>query len=1180
MQLKGETMSNNGNRRNNTNSRDNVKNRREQSRKTQQQDVRSRNSENNSRRTKEHEKESGQSTHTTTSSKSNHSTPPVPPGNNRKNNQGPPEQPNPSGNIGDSSYFSTDNSLSTINDVYGGGILGEFRNLDEDLIDAIIHTPEQTVQNSDLYQGSRRIYNTYEATLGYASAQMAYDTAKDSFQSHINEIDTLGINKILDESIGGQISFSNTFDNLEAANFIQQNGTSVHLFDNNSNNTDTISFQNELIYSPSEQSYLLDRIIRGETITFYSSDKREDISINSSTIQVLGDNGREISLQEYGQNLSRAYKGKSKDEVTELKKQFEDDFNKLALHQVTFTTDDMGQKIAEQVFYGASVDTDMSYLDNIGMYLGGHSTSDVTKPFKDFVGNKERHNNIKINIGGGVDLDGTSGRITKTNSSAFASLKANTDNITTSYLNGSNQRTMTEEAFSFANKGQTGKGRNLYNISLQSSILDREKEQYVEYLSHHLNVDLATRLTQHDGIKSLGRNYCLLSPEQQKRELEKSMVKAGVSMSDIKKEDTQKVLDAFISANNTQYKLDRAKRSRKRSSSSFDGFKEQLLSDSDLYQGWNRINSTVRNGKRLANLSYTAVYGAVGIVPMQKKLIEGTVSDIAAGKNFKEIKTNRTIIRETQRKEWNNKGLRGANKRRLERREQRRANIRAVGRTTGRAIGNAVATSAPVSWVGNTRVGKMAKNAKTFATKHFVSPIKKTIKSIEKFFTNFFDLTSKVKFIIIAGLLVFALVFMIIPIIAANAILNQVTSSPAAVFMNADSAEFSSLCDEISDKINTYAINQQNTYVNQVKTDFGLEEDAITIHYSDKSGMFDYTCSVTDPIPLEYLNIKQTIVAMDLTASGFYSVSYGGEGDDSEEGISDSQAVRLCKDIYKNTHWSSYTTTTDEDGNVIAADIYCVVELAAASVYPSDTDSVNYIGGPLYQAHNSSVNNNWLDYHKIDYYEQDLLMFYDNIMTTSWEDSFDMPGYDLDVNGWHGTILNTEYSSDDGSGMLWGEYSGTPLSEAEINSIIATLTELGYSDRQLATALFCLQAVGCPYNQSLRMNPGVYDCSSLAARSWDSAGFSDLIVSNWAMTAAGEYVYLRDCGKSLADDSNLQPGDLIFYTNNPDRELGIGHVSVYIGEIDGKKMLVSAAGTAYGVIYQEYLGDGIYFARP
>jgi len=1162
-------MNNNRIKRDNINSRKNTTTRRESSSSRNNPRPERENSNKRQRDSRSQEKESRNNGRDVT--------PPTPPAGNNHTSSASPESP---GNIGASSYYSTSTPLLTPADEYSGGILGEFRNLDEDLIDAIVHSPEQTVQNSDLYQGSKRIYNTYEATLGYVSAQMSYDSARDAYQSHIDKIDTLGINRILDESIGGQISFSNTFDNVEAANFIQQNGTFVHLVDGKNNDTDIISFQNELIYNPSEQSYLLDRIIRGETITFYSSDKKENILIDSSSINVIGDNGQRISLQEYGHNLSRAYKGKSNDEISSLKQQFEDDFHKLALHQTTYKTDDLGQMIAEQVFYGATVDADMNYIDNISMYLGGHSTSDITAPFREFVGDKKHRDNIKINIRGGVDLTGSTGRIVKTASSnSYDSIKASSDNIVTSYLNGAKQRNMTEEAFSFADMGQTGKGRNVYNLALESTILDREMEQYVDYLSHHLNIDLAQNLKTHTGVLSLGHNYHLMSADRQKQELERALSKAGASMSDIKHEDTQKILDAFISANNAKYRQNRAKDSRKRSSSALSGFRDEIFKDSDLVQGWNRISSTARNGQRLANLSYNAVHGAVGIVPMQKKLIEGTVSDIAAGKSLKEIHTNRQKTRQIQREEWNNRGLKGANKRRRERNEQRRANLRAVGRTTGRAVGTAVRTSAPVTWMGNTRIGKAARGVGDFTNKHIVSPLKKTFKSIEKIFTNFFDVTSQIKLVIFgAGLVAIAIIM--VPPVVSSFILNTVTSTPSAALTSAEAGEFSSLCDEISDKINSYAVRQQNTYVTQVKLITGLEDEDITIHYADKSGMFNYTCSVTDPIPLEYLNIKQTIVAMDLTASGFYSVSYGGEGDDTDEGISDSEAIKLCKDIYKNTHWSSYTTTVNDEDEIIAADIYCVVELAAASVYPSDTDSVNYIGGPLYQAHISSVNNNWLDNQKIDYYSQEVLTIFDSIMSNSWADNLEMEGYDLNVDGWCGTILNTEYSSDDGSGMLWGEYTGERLSTEEINSIIATLTAMGYTDRQLATALFCLQAVGCPYNQSLRMNPGVYDCSSLAARSWDSAGYSELIVSNWAMTAAAEYVYLRDSGKSLADDSNLQPGDLIFYTNNPDRELGIGHVSIYIGEIDGKQMLVSAAGTAYGVIYQEYSGDGVYFARP
>ena len=47
---------------------------------------------------------------------------------------------------------------------------------------------------------------------------------------------------------------------------------------------------------------------------------------------------------------------------------------------------------------------------------------------------------------------------------------------------------------------------------------------------------------------------------------------------------------------------------------------------------------------------------------------------------------------------------------------------------------------------------------------------------------------------------------------------------------------------------------------------------------------------------------------------------------------------------------------------------------------------------------------------------------------------------------------------------------------------------------------------------------------------------------------------------------NLQSGDLIFYSyENNDRYLDISHVAIYIG----KRMVVEARGTAYGVVYRE-----------
>lgn len=123
------------------------------------------------------------------------------------------------------------------------------------------------------------------------------------------------------------------------------------------------------------------------------------------------------------------------------------------------------------------------------------------------------------------------------------------------------------------------------------------------------------------------------------------------------------------------------------------------------------------------------------------------------------------------------------------------------------------------------------------------------------------------------------------------------------------------------------------------------------------------------------------------------------------------------------------------------------------------------------------------------------------------------------------------------------------------------------SDTVVDALYYALDKVGCEYNQGRRMNPGVYDCSSLVFRAYKSAG---LLLpcdnANWAPVAANLCYSLENQGKSV---DSLYPGDLLFYgPHNNGRWRGIYHVTMYVGKIDGVDMVAEAYGTNYGVVFQ------------
>jgi len=143
------------------------------------------------------------------------------------------------------------------------------------------------------------------------------------------------------------------------------------------------------------------------------------------------------------------------------------------------------------------------------------------------------------------------------------------------------------------------------------------------------------------------------------------------------------------------------------------------------------------------------------------------------------------------------------------------------------------------------------------------------------------------------------------------------------------------------------------------------------------------------------------------------------------------------------------------------------------------------------------------------------------------------------------------------------------LSSSKIETIMKQVIDEhpDISDTVVDALYYALTKVGCEYNQSRRMNAGVYDCSSLVFRAYKDAGYLlPCDNSNWAPTAADLCYGLENQGKSV---SSLYPGDLLFYgPHNNGRWRGIYHVTMYVGKIDGVDMVVEAYGTNYGVVFQ------------
>lgn len=153
-----------------------------------------------------------------------------------------------------------------------------------------------------------------------------------------------------------------------------------------------------------------------------------------------------------------------------------------------------------------------------------------------------------------------------------------------------------------------------------------------------------------------------------------------------------------------------------------------------------------------------------------------------------------------------------------------------------------------------------------------------------------------------------------------------------------------------------------------------------------------------------------------------------------------------------------------------------------------------------------------------------------------------------------------------------GYYIGTPYTSEEIQEIIDYLYEKypSFSSAQEQVIRSALSAVGCAYDQNSHSNHNddIWDCSELAYCSCLSAGVD---ISNGGIyTAAEECRHCVESGFTLEGEFTLQPGDIIFYGGSENgRYLGVYHVSIYLGNIDGVDRMVEAYGTSRGVIVSD-----------
>ena len=182
------------------------------------------------------------------------------------------------------------------------------------------------------------------------------------------------------------------------------------------------------------------------------------------------------------------------------------------------------------------------------------------------------------------------------------------------------------------------------------------------------------------------------------------------------------------------------------------------------------------------------------------------------------------------------------------------------------------------------------------------------------------------------------------------------------------------------------------------------------------------------------------------------------------------------------------------------------------------------------------------------------------LIVTSMMSTFSAVGGLLGSDGGDETYENVDVTGDG--------YAYSFLSDERIEDIIQALYDNydDFSSDQEQVIRYGLTKVGCAYDQEYHgnCNVNIFDCSSLAYRSYRCIGIN--ISNNGAYSAAEECRAMMDAGKTVTGD--LKPGDLIFYGNsNNGRYMGIYHVAIYVGRVNGVDKMVEARNPSMGVVY-------------
>ena len=767
-------------------------------------------------------------------------------------------------------------------------------------------------------------------------------------------------NTILNESVGGKVNVEEHFENVAAANFLQEKNTTVS-FRQHSLDVE-MRFENDL-RPDSDASVFFNSILKGEvSFGVERADGENDLkTFKTDNIRIFGSRGAEqdMSLRDYARSVQKAYRGKSQEEIRQIHERFAKNFDKLALVSEQIVNmpgsgEDSRKKIIE--YYGANISVDMDDNDAIGLL-------------------KRRNVRINTDVGGGIDYDASVSSLISGDGSVVRGGSARRYALESNRIRNGGI-SMNDAAHEYIPAGKT-------RLNISRAMINKEISQYRDYLEY-LELNEA-------GLRDIQK--ALRSGDYQSRSeiaanLEKILGKNySEGLKGVNPEDIVHIVGELTEADAIKSRIDSAffahsfenKHSRRVKRI----VTRQTNNDRDLAEGMDKLDKAVKYSVKAGQIGWHGTFrvaqGATyGLGTVEEALL-GTDSLKRASEKINDARKAPSRLKKERRK----------------RKERKLANKRARK--------------------------DLKKKARKSAAGKVRGVIGRHLDSILSLFKGSFIkwIAGALAGIILIILLVIIVIISALMCTSSSYLENDAhfTKTAIAVLDNLEKkadnekdaiwSQLQAQAQALRDEGAVGFVTEGNTGVNYYNM-MGDQIIATIVDY-DADGNRKYTRKNTfrwsDDAPQNYINAKQIMVASDFVLSEEYGKDF-----------STSEAVAFTSELYDATHSATYVvnTYTDESGTVhiTGATVTCYVTVAASEGYEyvapdpatgasgqERKEKIDLILGPIYEAQISARNTVLKDSNKSSFYYSNVLDVYENVISQNWEELYEVKGYDLYDNG-------------------------------------------------------------------------------------------------------------------------------------------------------------------------------------